>query len=487
MVDDDFSLSVVRDLYEGLTALDARGEVVPGVADHWDIDRTQTLYTFHIRPTAKWSNGTKIVAEEFVQGMRRAVNPTAGSGGASLLAIIKGANKVLEGLGGVETLAVTAHGLDEVRIELEHPAPYFLKILSQPIAAPLHVGSSKDAPLTLYNGAYTLTRRIPGSLIDLSRNPFYWDASRVAIDGVRYVNAESEETEMREYLAGQLDITYTIPLMEIERLKQEHSSEVQMTPSLGVAYLALNLSDKPFKDNPNLRKALSIAVDRDLIAKHLLGGASPAYSFLPTSLTGYTPARYVWASWPREQQLKLARSLYNSAGYSSSKPLRLRLYYSNNDTIHLMMIAIAESWRHNLGIDSQMVEEEFRVFLAGRRDRSRWDVLRLRWDADYDDPSSFLETLATGNNQNDSKYSNQKFDLILAKAKTEEDASSRLTLYKDAEQIILEENPVIPVYFPLLRRLVSPDLVGADIRAMNKTYSKNLSWTASPHPAQNLQ
>jgi len=321
-----------------------------------------------------------------------------------------------------------------------------------------------------------LATRVPGSLIDLSLNPFYWGISGIGISHVRYVNVESEETEMREYLAGQIDITYSIPIVELERMRRERSAEVQVAQSLGVSYLALNLSAPPLKDNADLRKALSIAVDRELISHNLLGGASAAYSFVPESVTNYEPASYVWRLWNRQRQLEYAESLYKRAGYSRSNPLHLRLYSSSNETIHQTMIAIAEGWRQNLGIETTLVEEEFRVFLAGRKDRSRWDVLRQRWDADFDDVSNFLEIFSTGTGQNDSGYSNAKVDELLAKARAAADPATRAAIYKSVEQIILEDNPVIPIYFPLVRRLVNPEVSGAERQAITRTYSKNLSW-----------
>lgn len=480
LVDDDFSLNVVRDLYEGLTAEDVQGRIGPGVADSWRIDEAHTTYTFHLRQDARWSNGDPIIADEFVRGIRRAIAPSTASGAAGLLAIIRGASEIIAGRRSIESLAVVATAPDELKIELEHPAPYFLQILSQPIAAPLHEGatdpSKSGKPLPAYNGAYVLATRVPGSLIDLSLNPFYWGISGIGISHVRYVNVESEETEMREYLAGQIDITYSIPIVELERMRRERSAEVQVAQSLGVSYLALNLSAPPLKDNADLRKALSIAVDRELISHNLLGGASAAYSFVPESVTNYEPASYVWRLWNRQRQLEYAESLYKRAGYSRSNPLHLRLYSSSNETIHQTMIAIAEGWRQNLGIETTLVEEEFRVFLAGRKDRSRWDVLRQRWDADFDDVSNFLEIFSTGTGQNDSGYSNAKVDELLAKARAAADPATRAAIYKSVEQIILEDNPVIPIYFPLVRRLVNPEVSGAERQAITRTYSKNLSW-----------
>src|SRR5882724_3357599 len=189
LAEDTFSFPVLRDLYEGLTAEGRNGQIVPGAAESWTVDETGTIYTFLLRPMVKWSDGDPIVAAEFVQGLRRAVDPQTASGSSALLAVIKGASDIIAGRKKVTDLGVTAIGDSTVRIELEHPAPFVLEILSQPIAAPEHIHANPEIPTPgsaeqtkVSNGAYTLTRRISGSLIELARNPNYWNASNVLIE-----------------------------------------------------------------------------------------------------------------------------------------------------------------------------------------------------------------------------------------------------------------------------------------------------------------
>ena len=483
LADDDFSFQVVRDLYESLTAEDASGRIVPGVADSWTLDASGRIYTFHLRPDAKWSNGDRTVATEFVEGMRRAVDPRTASGSAGLLAVIKGASDIIAGHKDVAELGVIAIGDASLRIELEHPAPFVLQILSQPIAAPVHLGANSLSPsghssqkMGVYNGAYVLLNRIPGSYIELARNPMYWDSSRVSIGKVRYINAESEATELREYIAGQLDMTFTIPMPDLSRVLQKYGSEVQIAPTLGTVYLALNLSKGPLKANAELRQALSMAVDRDLIAQHVMMGVTPAYTLVADGTSDYDPPKYEWTNWNRDRQLAYARSLFERAGYSSKNPLRLKLYFNSNEGIQRIMIAVAGSWRQNLGIASELSSDEFRVFLAGRKDRSRWDVARMGWDADYDDPASFLEVLSQGNNQNDPAYNSALFNKLMEQARVEAEPERRLVLLRKAEQVLLDDYPIIPIYFSRGRRMVKPYVGGAKMTPMRRTYSKNLFW-----------
>ncbi len=480
LADDTFSSQVVGDLYEGLTAEDRHGHVVPGVASSWTIDPGGTVYTFELRPDAKWSDGKRIVAAEFVQGLRRAVDPKTASGSSALLAIIRSAREITAGRKDVATLGVTAIGESAVRIEIEHPAPFILQLLAQPIAAPIHL-PGEVSPLTASkniatNGPYILVSRIPNSLIELARNPYYWDFAKVAIAHVRYVNSESEATELREYITGQLDMTFTIPMPDLNRIMQQYGSEVQAAPILGTLYLSLNLSRPQLKNSRDLRQALSMAVDREAIAQYLMMGVSPAYAFVAKGIQGYVSPEYEWSKWSRLRQLTYARSLFERAGYSKKNILRLKLYFNRDEGIQRIMMAVAGSWKQNLGVESELISDEFRVFLVGRKDRNRWDVARLGWSADYDDPANFLDVFAHDNGQNDSGYESDLFNNLIDKARIEPEQVKRALVLQQAEQVLLEDYPMIPIYFYEARRLVKPYLGGAEITPMNRTYSKHLYW-----------
>jgi oligopeptide transport system substrate-binding protein len=392
--------------------------------------------------------------------------------------VIKSASEIIAGRKNTSDLGVTSVGDATVRVQLEHPAPFILQILSQPIASPIHNGS-KASSGAVYSGAYVLESRVPGSSIDLVRNPNYWNSLKVSIQRVRYVNAESQATELREYAAGQLDMTFTIPMSDLSRVSQKYGSEVQMAPTLGTVYLALNLSHGPLKGSVELRQALAMAVDKEQIAEHLMMGATPAYAFVADGVSNYHSPKYEWASWSREDQLAQARTLYKRAGYSDTNPLHLKLYYNNSQGIQQIMIAVASSWKQNLGVVSELTGDEFRVFLEGRKDHSRWDIARLGWDADYDDPSSFLEIFSTGDSQNDPSYKSTRYNDLLRRARAEPHPDQRAVLFREAEQVLLNDYPVIPLYFSRGRRLVKPYLGGAHMTPLRRTYTKNLFWQSS--------
>jgi len=486
LADDTYSFQVVRDLYEGLTSEDRDGQIVPGVARSWSVDATGTIYTFVLRSDAKWSDGDRTVASEFVQGLRRAVDPRTASGSAALLTVIKGASDIIAGRKKVNDLGVMAVDESVLKIELEHPAPFVLEILSQPIAAPVHIhtipGSAipqSSDDVKVFNGAYTLINRVPGSFIELARNPKYWDAAHVLIERVRYMNEESEATELREYIAGQLDLTYTIPTPDFNRIMESYAAELQTAPILGTLYLALDVSEPPLRDNIALRQALSMAVDRDLISTHVALGVTPAYTFVPPGISGYTPPAYQWSEWTREHQLNYARELFSRAGYSDKNRLRLKVYFNSGENIQRIMLAIAGSWKQNLGVDSELISDEFRVFLEGRKNRSRWDVARLGWWPDYKDPASFLEIFASNSSQNDPGYISADFTSSIDAARASANTGERLQLLHKSEEVLLNDYPIIPIYFYTSRRLVKPYLGGAVISPLNRTYSKHLFWKST--------
>ncbi|HWG70493.1 MAG TPA: peptide ABC transporter substrate-binding protein [Steroidobacteraceae bacterium] len=483
LADDTFSFPVLRDLYEGLTAEDRNGRIVPGVAESWTVDTTGTVYTFVLRPNAKWSDGAPIVAMDFVRGLRRAVDPRTASGSSALLTVIKGASDIIAGNKKVVALGVTATNENSVQIELEHPAPFVLQILSQPIAAPARVQTDAASAMAgsgekpkISNGAYVLINRVPGSFIDLAKNPKYWDKSNVSIERVRYVNTESEATEIRKYVAGEIDMTSTIPAPDLDRVTQKYGAEIQASPILGTLYLGLNVSGPPLRDSRDLRQALSMTVDREMISTHIILGVTPAYSFVANGVRGYKPPAYAWSKWSRERQLTYAQTLYERAGYSKKRPLHLKLYFNTGESIQRIMIAIATNWEQNLGVDVDLVSDEFRVFLAGRKDRSRWDVIRLGWYADYDDPASFLDVFSRDNSQNDPGYMSSDFNNLIDAARREPNSDVRMSLLQSSEEVLLNDYPIIPVYFYTARRLVKPNLGGAEITPLHHTYSKHLYW-----------
>jgi oligopeptide transport system substrate-binding protein len=483
LADDEFSFPIIRDLFEGLTAEGPHGGAIPGVAESWEVDSSGTVYRFKLRKNAKWSNGDPVTASEFVTGIRRAANPRTASGSAGLLTTIRNATEVISGRAPIATLGVSAIGSDTVEIRLEHPAPYILEVLSQPVCAPVHgqvpdenKNQSPSNEGFISDGPYHLVKWTPGAFLDIKRNESYWDHEDVHIDSIRYVFENAESTELKQYLAGDLDLTYTIPMPDFDRMVKEHQSEIQTAPILGTLYLALNTTASPLRDSVELRKALSMTVERDLISRNVTGGVTPAYNFVPNGIRDSASKKYEWAQLSQNDRISQAQALYRKAGYSKDAPLRITLFFNSNDGIRRLMIAIAAGWKESLGIETNLKSSEFRVFLEERKNRKNWDAIRLGWYADYDDPESFLDLFQSTSNQNDAGYNNAEFDRLIHSATLEADVAVRRDLLGKAEEVLLSDYPVIPIYFYSTRRMIKPYVGGATITPTNRTYSKYLFW-----------
>ncbi len=483
LADDESSLPVIRDLFEGLTSETPEGNVVPGIAESWMVNEAGTIYRFHLRQNARWSDGDKIVADEFVKGLRRAVDPKTGAGFASQLSLIKNASEIINGQRNINTLGVSAIDDETVEISLERPATFFLQLVSQPICAPVHhhvgepprLGSQAENSIAS-TGPFLLKKWIPGAYLLISQNPHYWNSQLNHVTSVKYLFEDSETTELNQYLAGQLDITSTIPVPDFARISKLIPNEIQTAPILGTLFIALNVSRPPFASNRKLRQALSMAVERRLITEKIVKGATPAFGFVANGIHDYTQQHYWWSALPETERIRQARLLYAEAGYSPDHPLRITLYFNANEGVKRLMLAVAANWRENLGVDVNLTSSEFRIFLEERKDRNKWDAIRLGWYADYNDASSFLEIFESTNAQNSSGYRSTGFDKLIHDARVQPSSTLRRSLLENAEQLILNDGPVIPIYFYNARRLVKPNISGASISPMNRTYSKFLKW-----------
>jgi oligopeptide transport system substrate-binding protein len=479
VADDEYSFQVLRDVYEGLTQESDLGKIIPGIAKSWSTDHNGTRYTFRLRKKARWSDGTPVTAEQFVYGLRRAVNPKTASGSAELLQDVKGAKSIIAGKANATSLGVIAANKHVLVIQLSRPAPYILEVLSQPIAAPVR-SPAHDGPLPplpdITDGPYFVAKEVYGSYIELDRNKYYWDVRHVAIPKVRYVITHAVSSELADYLAGEIDVTYSLPLPDLRHMLATRRSQVQIAPILATFYLAFNMSEPQLAQNRYLRKALSMGIDRRLIANELMEGVTPAFSFIPPEINDYRPPIYSWATWNRARRLSFAKKLLSRANLSNKRHLKLRLYFNNDQTIERVVLAVANNWEQNLGISVQIESDEFRVFLSRRKDRNYWDIARFGWNADYNDAENFLDVFARDSPQNDAAYKSTTFNRLLDDARDESNLARRRQQLEQAESVLLHDYVVIPVYFYNARRLVSPCIGGATITPMNHTYSKYLFW-----------
>ena len=332
------------------------------------------------------------------------------------------------------------------------------------------------------NGPYTLDVWRLGANLTLKKNDKYWDVAHVAVPRIEYVVSADEHQQYRNYRAGGLDLTDNVPSSDLPTLRETHAKELVLMPFLGTAYLGLNLSQAPYSTHPELRQALAMAIDRERIVKLLNGGQAPAYGFVPTGTWNYRPQTWDWHALPDADRTTQARALYEKAGYSRAKPLHVRLLYNANPGIRETMVAVAGMWREILGVETEVMEQEYRVFLDTRHDRSQWSVVRLAWSADYNDAETFLDTLVSHSVNNDEAYARSAFDDALNRAARTLDADGRRQVLESAEKSMLADYPIIPLYQFVSRRLVKPYVRGAQPTPLNHLASRYLSLEAGSGP-----
>ncbi len=480
--EDAFSYDVLRDLYEGLTASTPAGEVIPASATSWRVEDEGKRYVFLLRRDARWSNGDPVVASNFVEGFRRALDPATLSGAADLLRAIENAPEVLQGKLPLDRLGVRALDEHSLEIRLSHPVPYFPDILTNTVASPVHPssltasGGFSSPGMTISNGPYVLEGFSPGASILLSRNPVYWGAAAVAFDAVRYEFIADENAEFTRFRAGELDVTNTVPEQRYQELLATPNSGLQHRATLATFYFTFNTDRGPLREKRELREALSLAIDRDAITESVTrAGQIPAYALVPDDAWNYTPAHYAWRQNTRQARLERARTLYSQAGYSATRPLRLRLLYNENELVQKVCIAIAAMWKEALGIEIELMQMEFKAYLAARADPAQWDVVRVGWTADYNDASTFLDTMSRDSPQNFGRWLNKEYAALLESAANEVDPARRRQTLQRAESLMLNDYPLLPVYFYVTRRLVQPRIAAPAINPMNRTYSRDFS------------
>jgi len=474
--------NVLRDLYEGLIIEAPDGRLVPGVAERWTVSEDGLVYRFQIRRSARWSNGDPVTAQDFVYGLRRSVDPATGSHYAQVLAPILNARAIIAGERPPDALGVKALDDHTLEITLEAPTPYFPGLLTHSSTYPVHRatverhGERFSRPgLLVSNGAYRLSEWVVQSHIKLERNPHYWNDAATRIDVVYYHPIEDASAELKRYRAGEIDITETIPLQQYRWIRKHLAEELRVAPYLGTYYYGLNLTRPPFKDNPKLRRALSLAVNREILTEKITAmGEKPLYSWVPDGIPGYIPARLDYADRPHTERVAEARRLYAEAGYSPARPLTVELRYNTSENHKKVAIAIAAMWKQALGVRVRLINEEWKVFLANRKQKRVTEVFRAGWIGDYNDPFTFLEILHSRHGMNDSGYANSTYDELLDRASREPDAEKRFQLLRRAEALALADHPVIPLYNYVSKHLVKPHIGGWVDNLLDHHYSKDL-------------
>ncbi|HDC4778030.1 TPA: oligopeptide ABC transporter substrate-binding protein OppA [Enterobacter kobei] len=456
--------NVNRDLFEGLLVTDVDGHPAPGVAEKWE-NKDFQVWTFHLRKDAKWSDGTPVTAEDFVYSWQRLANPNTASPYASYLQYghIANIDDIIAGKKPVTDLGVKAIDANTFEVTLSEPVPYFYKLLVHPSVSPVpksaveKFGEKWTQPANIVtNGAYKLKDWVVNERMVLERNPQYWDNAKTVINQVTYLPISSEVTDVNRYRSGEIDMTYNnMPIELFQKLKKEIPKEVHVDPYLCTYYYEINNQKAPFTD-VRVRTALKLALDRDIIVNKVKNqGDLPAYSYTPPYTDGMKLVEPEWFKWSQEKRNEEAKKLLAEAGYTADKPLTFNLLYNTSDLHKKLAIAVASIWKKNLGVNVKLENQEWKTFLDTRH-QGTFDVARAGWCADYNEPTSFLNTMLSDSSNNTAHYKSPAFDKIIADTLKVSDDAQRAELYAKSEEQLDKDSAIVPVYYYVNARLVKP-------------------------------
>jgi len=467
---DVHAFNILVDLYEGLITEAADGDLIPGVAESWHISDDGLVYTFMLRDDARWSDGSRVVASDFVTSLQRAVAPGIAAPYGFLLEPLAGFDAIQSGEAPPEALGVVAATADTLQMTLSKPTAQWLSVLALPVAYP--VKSASDGTV-LTNGPYKLLERQAHGVVRLEKNGYYWSADTVAIDKVEYHAIVNPVAELDRYRAGELDITHIIPSEHVASLRAERPDEVRIAPFLALYYLAFDLTEPPL-DNRSLRAALSIAVDRETLVALTGRGERPAYGVVPPNMSGYDNASHGWQDHTRTERVDKARRFYADAGYGPDRPLELQLAYDVGDIHEKVALAVASMWQDVLGVQVNLEKMEWKLFLDTRDNRPAWQVMRFAWTGDYNSPATFLDIFRSDSLQNLSGYRSERYDELLDEAAGQTVPAASASLMQAAEQHLLEDYPIAPLYFFVSKHLVRPGISGFEDNVLDRHPSRFL-------------
>ncbi|WP_322068763.1 peptide ABC transporter substrate-binding protein [Paraburkholderia bannensis] len=453
------------DVFEGLTRIDAAGGVVPGVASSWKRTAPDT-WVFTLRRDAKWSDGHPLTAADFVYAWQRVADPKTASPYTITVEFVKNAKAVIAGKQPVTNLGVRAIDAYTLEVKTEAPTPFFTELTANSSLAPVDratvakFGASWTRPGNLVsNGPYMLADWRPNDRIVLVRNPHYWNNAHVAITRVTWMPVESDETAMRMFQSGQLDMTYQLPSGQYPQLVKTFGAELRPSLQIGTYYYALNNADPALRD-ARVRQALSMVLDRDLLTSKITqNGERPVYGLIVEGTKGAQPFTPEWATWPMAKRVETARGLLKAAGYSDAKPLSFTMIYNTNEQHKKVALFASSEWRTKLGVNAKIENLEFKVLLKQRHDGA-YQIARNGWYADYNDAMSFYALVQCGSPQNDQRYCNGKVDDQVAQANLQPDDAKRGEMLTQAFATAMRDYPLVPLYQYSAARLVKSYVSG---------------------------
>ncbi len=445
---------VLMALLEGLVIRNPEGpEPLPGVARDWTVSNDGKTYTFYIREDASWSNGDRVTADDFVYSWNRMLMPSLGSKYPDMLYDLVNAEEFNKGkIDDFSKVGVKAINSGTLEVTLKNPAPYFLELLCHYTTRPVHkstiekfgdmdtAGSQWTRPANFVgNGPFLLDKWELNKVIVVKKNPTYWNQSIVKLNEIHFFPVDNASREDLMFRSGQLHVTSTVPPEKVESYQEKYPNNIQVDPYFGTYYYRFNTNKKPF-DNKLVRQALSLALDRTLIVEKVTkGGQQEAFSFTPPDPDAYFPPTTL------EYDPQKAKELLLEAGYDSGSFPQIDLLYNTSEGHQKLAQAIQQMWKTTLGIDVTLTNTDWKVYLS-RQSIGDFQIARAGWIGDYIDPKSFLDMMVTDRGNNQTGWSNIEYDNLLIKASNSTSQKERFANFYEAEKILIDEMPIIPIY-----------------------------------------
>ncbi|MEI0559964.1 peptide ABC transporter substrate-binding protein [Brachyspira pilosicoli] len=468
--DETYGFIYINHAFEGLLTKDINGKIVGGSSDKWEISEDKLKYTFHIREDAKWSDGKKLTADDFVYSYRRVVDPKTASPIAYLMYYIKNAKDINIGKKQIDTLGVTAIDENTLTIELENPTLYFEDILASggcyvPVREDIINKYGDDwtwnSESYIGNGAYKMTERKPDELIAFELNTNYWDYKNQVAKKINFVLIADEYISLNAVRTGDVDFSINAPpIGEIESLIKENLMAV--SDIIGVYYLDLNNKDKTLSDK-RVRKALSLAIDRNYIVSNIgHGKLIAAESFVPPVVKGVEKSfreessNFIIAN-NYSNNIIEAKKLLAEAGYPNGENFPILEVKVSSGFYTTVLEAIQDMWKNNLNIDVVVRTEESKITLPFRQS-GKYQIARTSWTGDYNDPLTMLQIMTSESDINYSGFSNERYDYLINFATTSTNEKDRMEALKEAEAILFKEMPIIPFIYRTDFLVVNPKL-----------------------------
>ncbi|WP_299322312.1 ABC transporter substrate-binding protein [Parasphingopyxis sp.] len=480
---------IIQALIEGLIAYHPDDDTLPepGIAESWEHNEDYTVWTFNLREDAQWTNGDPVVAGDFVYSWERILSPALGAEYAEMLYVINNAEAFHQGeIDDFSQVGVRAIDDRTLEVQLKGPTPHFLLMLKHysfypvnPRVVEEHGGmtdrQSGWSTVENYvgNGPFRLTHWSTNEVLEVEKNPDYWDADTVQLNGIRFFPIENVNTEFTAFQGGRLHVTNVVPADRIPSLREQMPDQLIIEPYLGSYFYRLNVTREPF-DDPRVREALALAIDRSLIVERVTqGGQAVATGFVPEGITGYQPTDAVGHD-PERAQALLAQ-----AGYPGGQGFpETEILINTSENHRKVAEAIQAMWRETLGIEVGIYNQEWKVYLDSQSSLD-YDISRSGWIADYVHPMTFLELFTTGNGNNDTGWSNTQYDRLIRQAQAATTEDQRIDLLTQAEGILMEDLPVVPIYWYTRVYMRDPRVQGWNAKILDYRPYKYVSLSTS--------